>query len=173
MSFRVGISCCISYSIVIYLLHGFMDQLPLLGKRKLVFLLLFTHNLWFLLGRGFSSSWYVEWAMLFNCGIPWTFHLLFYMHRRRSGLVVRVLESASRGRMFDPYLGHCIVSLSKTYLLAKSTGNTQKRWFRPNMTGKLFTGRLSIKSISQHTCTPITAHSAGSFFNLQSWLQIT
>ena len=150
-----------------------MDQLPLLGKIELVFLHCLHIILWFLCGRGFSFSWNVKWAMLFNCGIPWTFHLLFYMHRRRSGLVVRVLESAARGRGFDSHLGHCIVSLSKTYLLAKSTGNTQKRWFRPNMTGKLFTGRLSIKSISQHTCTPITAHSAGSFFNLRSWLQIT
>ena len=35
------------------------------------------------------------------------------------------------------------VSLSKRHLLPKSTGNTQDRWLRLNMTEKLFTGTLN------------------------------
>ena len=42
MLFGVGILCCVSWSIVSYLLYAVADQLPRLGKRGLVFLLLFT-----------------------------------------------------------------------------------------------------------------------------------
>ena len=42
MLIRVGISCFFLYSIASYLLHAVVDQLPRLGKRELVFLLLFT-----------------------------------------------------------------------------------------------------------------------------------
>ena len=41
MLIRVGISCCL-YSVASYLLYAVLDQLPRLGKRELVFLLLFT-----------------------------------------------------------------------------------------------------------------------------------
>ena len=44
MLFGVGILCCVSWSIVSYLLYTVADQLPRLGKRELVFLLLFTCN---------------------------------------------------------------------------------------------------------------------------------
>ena len=44
MLFGVGILCCVSWSIVRYLLYAVADQLPWLGKRELVFLLLFTCN---------------------------------------------------------------------------------------------------------------------------------
>ena len=37
MLFGVGILCCVSWSIVSYLLNAVADQLPRLGKRKLVF----------------------------------------------------------------------------------------------------------------------------------------
>ena len=46
-------------------------------------------------------------------------------HRRRADLVVRASDSGARGWEFDPHLGHRIVSLSKTHLPPKSTGNTQ------------------------------------------------
>ena len=39
--------------------------------------------------------------------------------------------------------GHRVVSLSKIHLPPKSTGNTRKRRFHPDMTEKLFTGTLS------------------------------
>ena len=46
--------------------------------------------------------------------------------RGRGGLVVNTSDSGSRGRGFEPHSGRRVVSLSKTYLLPKSTGNTQK-----------------------------------------------
>ena len=42
MMMRVGISCCFLYSVANYLLYAVVDQLPRLGKRALLFLLLFT-----------------------------------------------------------------------------------------------------------------------------------
>ena len=45
MLIRVGISCCISYSIVSYLLYAYVDQMHMLikllqlGKRELIFVL--------------------------------------------------------------------------------------------------------------------------------------
>ena len=79
MLFGVGILCCVSWSIVSYLLNDVADQLPRLGKRKLVFFCYCLHViLWCLFGGGFSSSWYLGWAALFYCGTPWTFHLSFW-----------------------------------------------------------------------------------------------
>ena len=43
-----------------------------LGKRELIFLLLFTCN--FVVSLPF---WYLVWAALFCCGTRWTFYLLF------------------------------------------------------------------------------------------------
>ena len=42
------------------------------------------------------------------------------------GPVVRASDSGARGRGFDPYSGCCVVSLSKIYLLHKSTVNTRE-----------------------------------------------
>ena len=44
----------------------------------------------------------------------------------RGGLVVNTSDSGSNGRGFKPHSGHRVVSLSKTYLPKKSTGNTQE-----------------------------------------------
>ena len=44
MLFGVGILCYVSWSIVSYLLYAVANLLPRLGKRELVFLLLFTCN---------------------------------------------------------------------------------------------------------------------------------
>ena len=41
---RVGISCCISYSIVSYLLYALVDQITSVGEERAIFLLLFTYN---------------------------------------------------------------------------------------------------------------------------------
>ena len=46
-------------------------------------------------------------------------------------------DSGSRGRGFKPHSGRRFVSLSKTYLPTKSTGNTKEKVTRPNMTEKL------------------------------------
>ena len=43
----------------------------------------------------------------------------------RGDLVVKALDSGSRGRRFEPHSGQT-VSLSKAHLLPKSTGNTQE-----------------------------------------------
>ena len=40
--------------------------------------------------------------------------------------MVKTSDSGSRGRGFEPHLGRRVVSLSNTYLLPKSTGNTQE-----------------------------------------------
>ena len=63
----------------------------------------------------------------------------------RGDLVVNTSDSGSRGRGFKPHSGRRVVSLSKTYLPPKSTGNTQEAVAPSNMTEKLFTGTLSIK----------------------------
>ena len=55
----------------------------------------------------------------------------------------RASDSGARGRGFDPHSGRCVVSLSKIRLPPKSTGQPRKRWCRPDMTEKLFTGPLS------------------------------
>ena len=60
------------------------------------------------------------------------------------GLVVNASDYGSRGRGLSPLGSNRVVSLSKAHLLPKSTGNTRKRWLRPNMTEKLFTGTLRI-----------------------------
>ena len=40
--------------------------------------------------------------------------------------MVDISDSGSRGRGFEPHSGRRVVSLSKTYLHLKSTGNTQE-----------------------------------------------
>ena len=32
--------------------------------------------MWFLFGEVFSSSWWLGWAALFYCSIPWAFHII-------------------------------------------------------------------------------------------------
>ena len=44
----------------------------------------------------------------------------------RGGLVVNNSDSGSRGREFEPHSGRRVLSLSKTYLPPKSTGDTQE-----------------------------------------------
>ena len=46
-----------------------MDQLPRLGKRELICLLLFTCNYVVSVGEVSSSFGYLGWATLFNSGI--------------------------------------------------------------------------------------------------------
>ena len=44
MLIRVGILCCISYSIVSNLLYALVDQITSVGEERAIFLLLFTCN---------------------------------------------------------------------------------------------------------------------------------
>ena len=44
MLIRVGISCCISYSIISYLFYALVDQITSVGEERAIFLLLFTYN---------------------------------------------------------------------------------------------------------------------------------
>ena len=67
------------------------------------------------------------------------------MRRGRGGLVVNTSDSGSRGRGLEPHSGRRVVTLSKTYLPPKVLVIPWKRWLRPNMTEKLFTGTLSFK----------------------------
>ena len=69
----------------------------------------------------------------------------------RAGLVVRASDSGARGRgsiltrftVLCPWARH--IYLPKVLVIPR------KRWLRPNMTEKLFTGTLRIKSSSQIT----------------------
>ena len=83
-----------------------MDQLPRLGKRELICLLLFTCNYVVSVLRGFLFLW------VFGMGyviLLWHSLSLPYKHYG--------CRSSS---------GHYVVSLSKTNLLPKSAGNTQE-----------------------------------------------
>ena len=44
MLIRVGVSCCISYSIVSNLLHALVDQITSVGEERANSLPLFTYN---------------------------------------------------------------------------------------------------------------------------------
>ena len=59
-------------------------------------------------------------------GIYLSIYLSITRKRGRRGLVVNTSDSGSRGRGFEPHSGRRVVSLSKTYLPPKSTGNTQE-----------------------------------------------
>ena len=59
------------------------------------------------------------------------------------------LDSGARGRGFDPHSGRCVVSLSKIHLPPKVLVIPRKRWLRPDMTEKLFTGMLSKNETKQ------------------------
>ena len=53
-----------------------MDQLPRLGKRELICLLLFTCNYLVSVGEVSSSSGCLGWATLFYCGTPSAFLII-------------------------------------------------------------------------------------------------
>ena len=59
-----------------------MDQLPLLGKRELICLLLFTCNYVVPVGEVSSSSECLGWATLFYCGTPRAFHIIIQRFAR-------------------------------------------------------------------------------------------
>ena len=70
MFFGVGASCRILYSSEVIYMLAVVDQLPRLGKRELIFLLLFTCNYVFFVWRSFLFLWCLGWAALFYCGTP-------------------------------------------------------------------------------------------------------
>ena len=67
MLIRVGI-LCVLYSIASYLLYAVVDQLPRLGKRELVFLLLFTCSLVVSLSWRFLFLLVLGMGCAFYCG---------------------------------------------------------------------------------------------------------
>ena len=63
----------------------------------------------------------------------------------RGGLVVNASDSGSRGRRFEPHwVKPCSVLEQGTFTPKKVLIIPRKRWLRPNMTEKLFTGTLRI-----------------------------
>ena len=75
-----------------------------------------------------------------------TFHVTPPGARWHNG---RVSDSGARGRGFHTYLRR-VVSLSKnTFNLRKVLVIPRKRWLRPDMTGKLLIGTLSINTNKQ------------------------
>ena len=75
--FGVGVPCRILYSIVGYLYVSGSEQLPRLGKRELIYLLLFTCNYVVSAGEFSSSSGCLGWATL-----------LAYLSRRLTGELI-------------------------------------------------------------------------------------
>ena len=59
-----------------------MDQLPWLGKREFIRLLLFTCNYVVSVGEVSSSSECLGWATLFYCGTPWAFHIIILQKKK-------------------------------------------------------------------------------------------
>ena len=63
----------------------------------------------------------------------------------RSGLVVNASDSGSRGRGFEPHSDQTVLCpLARHIYSPKVLVIPRKRWLRPNMTEKLFTGTLRI-----------------------------
>ena len=61
--------------------RAIVDQLPRLGKRELICLLLFTCYYVVSVWRGFLFLWYLGRAALFYCGTPCAFHIIiFHVH---------------------------------------------------------------------------------------------
>ena len=58
-----------------------MNQFPRLGKRELIYLLLFTRNYVVSVRKVCSSSGCLGWATLFYCGTPCAFHIIILMDR--------------------------------------------------------------------------------------------
>ena len=63
------VSCRILYSLV-GCSYAVVDQLPILGKRELICLLLFACKCMVSIGEVSSSSGFLGWATLFYCGTP-------------------------------------------------------------------------------------------------------
>ena len=61
-----------------------MDQLPRLGKRELIYLLLFTCNYVVSVREVISSSGCLGWATLFYCGSSWAFHIVILVDFRHT-----------------------------------------------------------------------------------------
>ena len=70
MFFGGGVSCRYVYSFVVYLYVNGIGQLPRLGKRELICLLLFTCNYVVSVWEVSSSSGCLGRATLFYCGTP-------------------------------------------------------------------------------------------------------
>ena len=69
-----------------------MDQLPRLGKRELICLLLFTCNYVVSVGEVSSSSGCLGWATLFYCGTPCAFHIIMIVQLGGSNLYPHILS---------------------------------------------------------------------------------
>ena len=69
----------------------------------------------------------------------------------RGGLVVNASDSGSRGREFEPHSGQTVLCpLARHIYSPKLLVIPRKRWLRPNMTEKLFTGTLRINQPTNH-----------------------
>ena len=64
-----------------------VDQLPRLGKRELICLLLFACNYVVSVGEVSSSSGCLRWATLFDCGTPLAFHIIICSQTWRKMLI--------------------------------------------------------------------------------------
>ena len=74
----LGVSCLIFvfFCWLFICLQAVVDQLPRLGKRELICLLLFTCYYLVSVGEVSSSYGSLGWATLFYCGTPSAFHII-------------------------------------------------------------------------------------------------
>ena len=65
----------------------------------------------------------------------------------RGGLVVNASDYGSRGRGFEPHCGQTVLCPSaRPIYSSKALVIPRKRWLRPHMTEKLFTGTVRINN---------------------------
>ena len=70
MFYGVGVSCRILYSSVAYLYVSGSGSVTRLGKRELIYMLVFTYNYVVSVGELSSSSGCLGWATLFYVALP-------------------------------------------------------------------------------------------------------
>ena len=81
--------------------------------------------------------------IVFVCDMLMFVRMLPFTSGERGGLVVNASDSGSRGRGFEPHSGQTVLCPSARHIYApKVLVIPRKRWLHPNMTEKLFTGRV-------------------------------
>ena len=79
--FGVGVSCRICILLSVIHTKAVVDQFPPLGKKELIYLLLFTRSYVVSVGEVCSSSGCLGLATLFYCGTICAFHIIILADR--------------------------------------------------------------------------------------------
>ena len=102
--------------------------------------------------------WHMQKAGFLMTWLRWKCHTqqkvnLQTLSGERGGLVVNASDPRSRGPGFEPHSGQTMLCPWARHIHSpKVLVIPRKWWLRPNMTEKLFTGTLKIKSTNQKHC---------------------